>query len=91
MILREPPEIAYLREQEQREQEQDQMAEAWGHDALALEEMIRRWGTSAVLKELANLHEKLSQDGSKVLWSVPSNAYLMGGYDSPDPCSCDEF
>jgi hypothetical protein len=91
MILREPPEIAYLREQEQREQEQDQMAEAWGHDVLALEEMIRRWGTSAVLKELANLHEKLSQDGSKVLWSVPSRAYLMGGYDSPDPCSCDEF
>jgi len=36
MILREPPEIAYLREQEQREQEQDQMDEAWGHDALAL-------------------------------------------------------
>jgi len=44
MILREPPEIAYLREQEQREQEQDQMDEAWGHDALALEEMVRRWG-----------------------------------------------
>jgi len=89
MILREPPEIAYLREQEQREQEQDQMDEAWGHDALALEEMVRRWGTKAVLKELEKAHERVNPDGSKVLWSVPRRAYLMGGYDSPDPCSCD--
>ena len=91
MILREPPEIAYLYEQEQREQEQDQMAETWGHDALALEEMVRRWGTATVLRELANLHEKLSNDGSKVQWSIPSRAYLTASYDDPNPCSCEEF
>lgn len=89
MILREPPEISYMREQEQREQEQGQMAEAWGHDALALEAMVRRWGTKPVLEELAKAHERVHPDGSKVQWSVPSRAYLMGGYDSPDPCSCD--
>jgi hypothetical protein len=91
MIVREPFEVAYLNDQAQREQTEDQRAEAWGLDVLALEEMIRRWGTKAVLAELAAIHERVTLDGSKVLWSVPSSAYLTGNYDSPDPCSCDEF
>lgn len=91
MIVREPFEAAYQHDQAQREKAEDQRAEDWGFDALALEEMIRRWGTNAVIAELAAIHERVNPDGSKVLWSVPSSAYLTGGYDSPDPCSCDEF
>ena len=91
MIVREPFEVAYQHDQAHREQVEDQKAEEWGIDSLALEEMIRRWGTKAILTELAAIHERISTDGSKVLWSVPSSAYLMGGYDSPDPCSCEEF
>lgn len=91
MIVREPAELAYLREQEQRQDEADQMDQSWGFDLLALEEMVRRWGTSAVLKALASIHEKVSQDGSKVLWSVPSQAYLKGSYDDPNPGYEDGF
>jgi hypothetical protein len=91
MIVCEPFEAAYLDDQARREQIEDQRAAAWGFDALALEEMIRRWGTKQVITELAAIHERVNPDGSKVLWSVPSNAYMTGNYDSPDPCSCDEF
>lgn len=91
MIVREPFEAAYLNDQAQREKVEDERAEAWGLDALTLEEMIRRWGTKAVITELATIHERVNPDGSKVLWSLPSSAYLTGNYDSPDPCSCDEF
>jgi alpha-mannosidase len=91
MIVREPFEIAYQHDQAQRESAEDQMAECWGFDALALQEIVKRWGIKTVLTEIATIHEQLSTDGSKVLWSVPSQAYLSGGYDSPNPCSCDEF
>jgi hypothetical protein len=91
MILREPPEMAYQHDQAQREKAEDERAETWGFDALDLEAMVKRWGTKAILTELAAIHERISTDGSKVQWSVPSRAYLSGGYDSPDPCSCDEF
>ena len=91
MIVREPPEIAYLNDQARREQIEDQRAEAWNLDALDLEAMVKRWGTQAVLTELAAIHERVHPDGSKVLWSLPSNAYLTGNYDDPNPCSCEEF
>ncbi|NMF84632.1 hypothetical protein [Nodosilinea sp. P-1105] len=91
MILREPPEMAYQHDQAQREKAEDERAETWGFDVLDLEAMVKRWGTKAILTELAAIHERVNPNGSKVLWSVPSSAYLSGGYDSPDPCSCDEF
>jgi hypothetical protein len=80
-----------LNDQAQREKVEDERAEAWGFDALALEEMIRRWGIKAVLTELAVIHERVHPDGSKVLWRIPSKAYLTGHYDNPNPCNCDEF
>jgi hypothetical protein len=91
MIVREPFEVAYRHDQAQREKAEDQRAEAWGLDFLDLEAIVKRWGTKAVLTELAAIHERVQPDGSKVQWSVPSNAYITGGYDSPDPCSYDEF
>ena len=91
MIVREPFEAAYLEDQAHREVAEDQRAEAWGLDVLDLEAMVRRWGTKAVITELAAIHERVNPDGSKVVWSLPSSAYLTGNYDSPDPCSCDEF
>ncbi|MGB6016805.1 MAG: hypothetical protein WBG32_18875 [Nodosilinea sp.] len=91
MIVREPIEAAYLNDQAQREIAEDQRADTWGLDALDLEAMVKRWGTKAVLTELAAIHERVTPDGSKVLWSVPSRAYVTGGYDDPNPCSCDEF
>jgi hypothetical protein len=91
MIVREPFEIAYQADQAHRARTEDQQAEAWGLDSVALEELIRRWGTKAVLTELAAIHERVTPDGSKVLWSLPSSAYLLGNYDSPDPCDFYEF
>jgi len=91
MIVCEPLEVAYLEDQAQREIAEDQRAETWGLDVLDLEAIVKRWGTKAVLTELAAIHERVTPDGSKVQWSVPSNAYITGGYDSPDPCSYDEF
>ncbi|MGG6241565.1 hypothetical protein ACQ4N7_23310 [Nodosilinea sp. AN01ver1] len=91
MIVREPFEAAYLEDQAQRETAEDQRAEEWGLDALDLEAMVKRWGTKAVLTELAAIHERVTPDGSKVLWSLPSQAYLTGNYDDPNPCSCDEY
>lgn len=91
MIAREPFAVAYQHDQAQRDQAEDQRAEDWGLDVLTLEELIRRWGTKAVLAELAAIHERVHPDGSKVLWSVPSRAYVTGGYDDPNPCSCDEY
>jgi hypothetical protein len=91
MIVREPFEVAYLNDQARRETAEDQRAEAWRLDVLDLEAMVKHWGTKAVLTELAAIHERVHPDGSKVLWSVPSNAYIAGGYDDPNPCRCDEF
>lgn len=90
MIVREPFEVAYQRDQAQREIAEDQRAETWGLDVLDLEAMVKRWGTKAVIAELAAIHERVNPDGSKVLWSVPSSAYLSGNYDSPDSCNCEE-
>lgn len=89
MIVREPLEMAYQRDQAQRESAEDQQAEAWGFDALALEEVVKRWGIKTVLHEIAEIHERISKDGSKVQWSVPSRAYLSGHYDDPNPCDCE--
>ena len=90
MIVREPFEIAYQADQAQREIAEDQRAEQKGLDFLDLEAMVKRWGTQAVLTEIAAIHDRVHPDGSKVLWSVPSRAYVMGGYDDPNPCSCEE-
>ena len=86
MIVREPFEVAYLRDQEQRESAEDAQAEAWGLDCLALEEMVKSWGIKTILHEIADIHERISKDGSKVQWAVPSRAYLSGHYDAPSPC-----
>ena len=91
MIVREPAELAYLREQEQRQQQDESMQDQWGFDALTLEEITKRWGINTVLKEIEELHQRLTPNGSKVVWRVLSSAYLSGGYDDPNPCSCDEF
>jgi len=89
MIVREPFEIAYLRNQEQRESAEDQQAEAWGFDRLTLEEMVKSWGIKTILHEIADIHERISKDGSKVQWAIPSRAYLSGHYDNPNPCDCE--
>ena len=91
MIVRESVELAYLRDQEQRQRQDDAKGEQWGLDALSLEEIVKRWGIQPVLQELEGLHQRLTPNGSKVIWRVLSAAYLSGGYDDPNPCSCDEF
>lgn len=89
-ILREPVEISYLREQETRERQADQQEEAWNFDRINLEEICRTWGTEQIVKALAEIHGRL-QPGTKLQWAILSQAYLSGGYDDPNPCSCDEF
>jgi hypothetical protein len=91
MIVREPMELAYLREETRREQQADQMEESWGFDRLELENMAKRWGTRQLLIALTEIHHQLTPDGSKVEWRILSRAYLIGGYDDPNPCHCDEF
>lgn len=91
MRVCEPIELAYLREQTTREHAADQMEAAWGFDRLELENMTRRWGTRQLLIALAEIHRQLTPDGSTVEWRILSQAYQSGGYDNPNPCSCDEF
>lgn len=91
MIVCEPFEAAYLEDQAQREIAENQRVEQRGLDFLDLEAMVKRWGTKTVLTELAAIHERVHPDGSKVLWSVPSRAYVTGGHDDPNSCSCDEY
>ena len=91
MRVCEPAELSYLKAQAAREDEADQMEEAWGFDRLELENMTKRWGTRQILIALAEIHQQLTPDGSKVDWRILSRAYLSGGYDDPNPCHCDEF
>ena len=91
MRVCEPVELAYLREQESREKQQDQQAEEWDVDQSELEQMLRRWGSRQILKALAEIHQQVVNDGSKVEWRILSHAYLIGGYDDPNPCSCDDM
>ncbi|NEP15448.1 MAG: hypothetical protein F6J97_00925 [Leptolyngbya sp. SIO4C1] len=55
MRVCEPVELAYLREQADREQQQDQQAEEWGFAVLELAELVKRWGKAAIARELAAL------------------------------------
>ena len=92
MIVCEPAELAYLREQEQRQQQDEAREDQRGFDVLELEEIVKRWGIRDVLTELEAIHQRVTPNGSKVMWRVLSSAYLSGGYDDPNPsCSCDEF
>ena len=91
MIVREPLETAYLREQEQCQQQDEAREEQRGCDLCELEGMVRRWGIRTVLTDLEAIHQRVTPNGSRVEWRVLSSAYLTGGYDDPNPCSCDEF
>jgi hypothetical protein len=91
MIVREPFETAYQAEQARRAEEDAQREEAWMMEAGTLEELVRRWGIELVLNELKVIHQRLTPDGSQLRWTIPSEAYLTGHYDDPNPCSCDEF
>ncbi|MEM8809054.1 MAG: hypothetical protein AAGF01_23795 [Cyanobacteria bacterium P01_G01_bin.38] len=82
------PEMAYAAEQANRELQDDQMEanrtgqvdpteEAWRLDYLALETMIQRWGTRQILSALAEIHQQLNPDGSKVDWRILSRAYQL--------------
>lgn len=83
------PEMAHRAEQTTREHQADQRDEAWGFDQLELAELVKRWGTKQILITLAQIHQQLTSDGSTVEWRILSTAYQQGGYDSPDPCPCD--
>jgi len=87
MILREPTDMSYLSEERQNDTKEAQ----WGFDLLDLEAITQRWGIRAVLSELEQIHQRLTPDGSKVLWQVLSAAYISESYDDPNPCNCDEF
>lgn len=84
------PEMTYAAEQTHREHQADQMEAAWGFDRLELENLVQRWGTQQILLALAEIHQQLTPDGSTVEWRILSRAYQLGGYDSPNPCSCDD-
>ncbi|MEA5464629.1 hypothetical protein [Leptothoe sp. PORK10 BA2] len=77
--------------QERREKEASQKAEEWGLDQSELEQMLRRWGIRQILTALAEIHREVVDDGSKVEWRILSQPYLIGGYDDPNPCSCDDI
>lgn len=91
MIVREPFEMAYQAEQERIAQDDAQRGEAWAVDVGALESMVRQWGIEQVLNELKAIHQRVTPDGSQLRWTIPSQAYLSGRYDDPNPCSFDEF
>jgi hypothetical protein len=92
MIVREPIELAYRANQQNRERQADQQEAAWAFDQLDLQEIVKRWGSRQVLIALAEIHQQLTPDGSEVHWRILSRAYLTGGYDDPNPpCSCGEF
>ena len=91
MIVREPIELAYLREDEQRQRQDEAKEEQRGFDLCELEGMVRRWGIRAVLTDLEAIHQQVTPNGSKVMWRVLGATYLSGNYDDPNPCGCDEF
>ncbi|XGB42867.1 MAG: hypothetical protein LVS60_03345 [Nodosilinea sp. LVE1205-7] len=68
-------------------EDQPRSISPWEFDLIALETMVQRWGTKAVLEQVATIHKR-SHRGSEVRWSVLSQAYLMAGYDSPNDCDC---
>ena len=80
-----------IADQEKREQQDLERVETWGMDQSTLEQMLRRWGSRQVMIALAKIHKEVTQDGSKLDWRILSHAYLIGGYDAPNPCSCDEI
>ena len=46
-----------------------------------------RWGSRQILKAIADIHQQMDQK-----WMAYSrHAYLIGGYDDPNPCSCDDM
>lgn len=89
-LVKEPPELAYDREQAEREAQDEAQIEQWGWDCLELAEMVKRWGIQTVLNELKDQHDH--ENPSQLEYRILSPAYLSGGYDDPNPCSCvDEF
>ena len=88
-LVKEPTELAYEREQEQREAQDEAQIEQWGWDSLELSEIVKRWGVEAVLAELKAQHDR--ENRSQLEYRILSPAYLSGGYDDPNPCSCDDL
>jgi len=88
-IASEPTELAYEREQAQREAQDEAQIEQWGWDSLELSEIVKRWGIEAVLTELKAQHDR--ENRSQLEYRILSPAYLSGGYDDPNPCSCDDL
>lgn len=91
MIVREPAELAYLREQEAQSQQSEVMEVQRGFDALALEEIVKRWGIRDVLTELEAIHEHTTPNDSKLIWRISSQVCLTERDENPNPCNCDEF
>ncbi|NET31368.1 MAG: hypothetical protein F6K19_05120 [Cyanothece sp. SIO1E1] len=96
MIVREPSELAYLREQEQREQQAQIAAAQQIDDPMADDEkatlgrLIDSYGIEPVLEAIATTY-KTRNPGMSLHWRYLSDVYLSGAYDSPEVCSCDEF
>ena len=84
-------EFDLITDQNKREQQDLERAKAWDMDQVALEQIVRRWSSRQVMIALAKIHKEVTQDGSKLDWRILSHAYLIGGYDDPNPCSCDEI
>ena len=84
-------ELDFIADQEARERQDLEKAEEWGMDQATLEQMLRRWGSRQLLIALAEIHQQVVNDSSKVEWRILSHAYLIGGYDDPNPCSCDDM
>ncbi len=71
------------RDQERRQRQADEQAAEWGFDSVELREIVKRHGAKQVLRELATIEPNL-------IWSIPSDSYLSGAYDDPNP-GHDEF
>ena len=84
-------EIDFIADQDKRQQQDLEKVKAWGMDQVTLEQILRRWGSRQVMTALASIHQDVTQDRSKLEWRILSHAYLTGGYDDPNPCSCDEI
>lgn len=75
---------------EQEAQQDDAKNTAFAFDRLTLEEIVNRWGIETVLQELEQV-QKQARKGFELYWRILSPAYLSGGYDDPNPCSCDDL
>ncbi|HEY9762384.1 MAG TPA: hypothetical protein V6D07_07650 [Trichocoleus sp.] len=93
MIVREPLEFSYLREQEQVEANDqamiDQTISPVDHDIIQLRRMVDEHGMKRVLAALQDIQSEL-KPGTQLTYRILSQAYLSGGYDDPNPCSCDD-